>query len=739
MEDDPVMATDNRHIGLVGTTDGAPFFKDMHRGCWPFVFRVANLPDGLSHLTRNTHVGLISANEYISTDPLSGQVVRWVRAPKSLHPHMLIISDDLYAAYHSGNTIIDWTIPRGVPGRSFCCRTRLLLWTGDYPALGKSSGMKHKGRRLCHWCNIRCTKDKSTQRQVVSQYRRYLPSLDPKRSENWAGGSEKRAPPKTRTHAEIVRQAKENVTYEGYQKDAPHHESGITEVCPLSWLHLFCMCWDFAPDMFHAVEGILQTHIVPLMKGLRRPKKPRRTANVTQREWQKIIRGWESEKENVIGWELPDDVLKVMDDRARALGGETGWFGSGRAVCKRTGSLKAYDWLKIAEGAWQYLFWGLYDESPHKQESLYGLMTAIQTLIGAVSHAENPDIALDRLSSRTDMLEIKNAVANGMALFDRDFPATEKAGVFHILLHFPDFIHKWGSVRNGWCFYGERSISLSVGFSVFKYLLTFSFELIFICKFRRHTLHIYTITHMYRVIGWLMRFIKNRDMAVENIVTAMSKNSAVCQLPPGIVGSIRSRIAAAGIRLPPGSMLKHATEVFTERGSLPGSYTVSVKKTRFTCRRRNVPRTTLELKKAATDWCLNLRIGRKHIDFTTVKELLGGVTINGRPYKQQSHCEIAMPVPRSHPELAGDRSTFKVATIHKFYTLQIRDEEVVFVELSTHKEKGSFKDIRIVRRLPKTRRRTLSVDNIRHRLKFAPHWDDEITNRVCAIRMWTAL
>jgi hypothetical protein len=697
MEDDPVMAADNRNIALVGLTDGVCFFKDLHRGCWPFVFRVANLPDGLSVSTRNTHVGMLSANEYFSTDPVSGQVVRYVRGPKSLHPHMLIICDDLYSAYHTGNNIIDWTIPMGVPGRSFCCRTTLLFWTGDYPALAKCSGMKHKGRRLCHWCEIETHKDKAMQRQVVSQYRRFLHTDDPKRGESWTGGTEQRPQPEHRTHIGMVQQAKANLTHEGYENAAPHHETGITELSPLSHLPGFDLCWDFAPDMFHIVEGVFQSHIVPMLKGKRRPKMPKRTANVSNQQWKKIQQSFEREKARVRSWELPKKVLRRLDERSRVLGGETGWFNSGRAICKRTGSLKAHDWVKIAEGAWQYIFHGLYNESPNQQESLYEFLSALSAILGACSHADNVDVALDIHSTRTDMSKLKKKVVNAMALFDREFPMTEKAGVFHIILHVPDFIYRWGSVRNGWCFYGER------------------------------------------VIGWLMRFIKNRDMAVESIVMALGKNSAVCQLPPGVIGTLRARIAAAGISLPKGSMLRAATDLIADRGSLPGSYRVSVNTTRFTCRRRRLARPSQELKATAVARCRALAMGQGNIDWTTLKVLVSGVKINGRPYRIGSHCEISVPVARSNPGLAGDISTFKVATVHKFYTLWIRDEEVVFVELSTHKEKSMFQDIRIVRKNPKTRRRTLSVDCIRCRVKFVQHWDAETINQVCVVRMWMAL
>ena len=227
-------------------------------------------------------------------------------------------------------------------------------------------------------------------------------------------------------------------------------------------------------------------------------------------------------------------------------------------------------------------------------------------------------------------------------------------------------------------------------------------------------------------------------MAVENIVTAMAKNSAMSQLPPGLVGALRERISSAGIRLPPNSMLNPASSVIEGRGSMPGSYGISVNTTRFTCRSRGA-RPSSELRAAAIGWCTTLGIARGHIDFDSLKVLVAGIKINGRPYAIGSHCEIGMPVSRYNPGLAGDASTFKVATVHKFYTLQISGSETLFVELSTHREIDRFKDIRIVKKKPKPQRRTLSVDSIRGRVKFVAHWDAEITKRVCVLRMWNAV
>ena len=692
------MNEDPRNIGLIGTCDGVPLFDDKHRGCWPFVFRVANLPDGLSHLMINSHVAIIAATEYFSLDPVTNELARWVRQPKSLYPHMLIIADDLYHGYHKGNVITDWSCRPGLAERNFSCRCMLLFWTGDYPAQGLASGFKHKGRRCCHWCTIDIPKkDKAMNRNVVASYRRFLPNPHRWRLETWQGALEERPPPEARTHASIMQHARENMEHTGAKCHAPHKSSGIKELCPLSYLQDFCLCWDFAPDMMHIVEGCLQNHIIPLMKGERLPAHPKRSQQkkeLSKKGWAAIKRSWQTECVKATSWVVPDKTRKELDRRSRNLGGEQGWIRSGHAICRRTSSLKAHEWIKVAEGAWQYIFHGLYAEAPQQQESLNAFMSCLTAILQAYSHADFPNDPPDRSSERTNMIELKNKVVNAMALFDRDFPASEKAIMFHILLHVPDFMYKWGSARNGWCFYSER------------------------------------------VMGWLIRFVKNRDLAVENMVTCLAKQSALCQVPPGVAASIRDRMQQGNIVLPRSSILKQASTVMSDRGSVPGGYEVSVRHTRYNT--RAVRRPTPELKAAVRRLCTDLQISFSRVDMDSTKEMTAGVKINGRPYKAGSQCEIAKQIPRLHPEQADDASTFKVSTIHKFYTLQIDDEEFVLVEVSSHKKMAHYLNIRIVKKRAKLRRRIHSVDIIRTKVKFAPHWDEDITDLVCSVPVWSA-
>ena len=101
----PKIGNDPRNLALMGTTDGVPFFADQRRGGWCFVLRDVTLPDGLSMDPANVHLHLISANEHLENDLGSNTLRRKIRGPKSLHPHMSIIVDDLLDFYHNGTNM----------------------------------------------------------------------------------------------------------------------------------------------------------------------------------------------------------------------------------------------------------------------------------------------------------------------------------------------------------------------------------------------------------------------------------------------------------------------------------------------------------------------------------------------------------------------------------------------------------------------------------------------------------
>jgi hypothetical protein len=138
---DPLMDGVRLKMGVSGTTDGVPYFKDMHRSGWPSTLCAAALPQALAQSATNIHLHTLTPSEYFEVDG-----TRVIREPHSLTIIIDWVARDLDALYWDGQYV-----PDGCGGMELC-RTKLLLWNGDYPGIGKASNFVHGNSKwFCHW------------------------------------------------------------------------------------------------------------------------------------------------------------------------------------------------------------------------------------------------------------------------------------------------------------------------------------------------------------------------------------------------------------------------------------------------------------------------------------------------------------------------------------------------------------------------------------------------------------
>jgi len=121
------------------------------------------------------------------------------------------------------------------------------------------------------------------------------------------------------------------------------------------------------------------------------------------------------------------------------------------------------------------------------------MIAALQHLVEATADYDPEDA--DDTASHT-CRTARTMVARALFKLERDFPGTELSIAIHELIHVPDFLWRWNSVRNYWCFVVER------------------------------------------LVGFMKSFVKNRSLSVENMVIPihissrilnMSHNIPVCQ------------------------------------------------------------------------------------------------------------------------------------------------------------------------------------------------------------------
>lgn len=132
---------------------------------------------------------------------------------------------------------------------------------------------------------------------------------------------------------------------------------------------------------------------------------------------------------------------------------------------------KVADWLTFLRSAVPYTF---YQVGPvHPREAFQAMIEALHLLLDATADFD-PDDPDD--TATATCRAAKKAVATALFKMERDFPGTELSIAIHELIHVPDFLWRWNSVRNYWCFVVER------------------------------------------LVGFMKKFVQNRSLAVENMV-----------------------------------------------------------------------------------------------------------------------------------------------------------------------------------------------------------------------------
>ena len=89
-------------------------------------------------------------------------------------------------------------------------------------------------------------------------------------------------------------------------------------------------------------------------------------------------------------------------------------------------------------------------------KAVLALIEACRRIIKITSPAESEN------RDELDLLQVQVIAIEALCLCEAELPATELSVLFHTLCHATDGIYRWNSVRNYWCFFGERSINHNI-------------------------------------------------------------------------------------------------------------------------------------------------------------------------------------------------------------------------------------------------------------------------------------
>jgi hypothetical protein len=374
-------------------------------------------------------------------------------------------------------------------------RLKLLFWTGDYPALGKTASMSHQGLMCCHWCLEPMRYDKGLQRTLCGDCRRRLPDEHHFRLTAQYGEADRRLPYMLRTHDMTVLQGElcdkfdqDNGTrWKKPPQRHPSHKTGVKCGCPLRFLVDFDIILDIMPDMMHIVKGIMQGHIVPLMKGNRAPTVPKppkppknepkppsndltearhdRAAAEAKEAYETKMLEYETQTlpafyralRTGTAWQLTQARQTEFDERPASLVKcPTGWMNSSWRPMTATGRMKCNDWHRMLMFGAEYLFEG-FIPAGEMWTAFTSIAAAYRAVVGAECDSSDDQQETEDAEAAIAALDLR--VTEAVCQLMNVLPETERASIIHIFMHVPAAIRRWNSVRNFWCYAAERLVA----------------------------------------------------------------------------------------------------------------------------------------------------------------------------------------------------------------------------------------------------------------------------------------
>ena len=138
--------------------------------------------------------------------------------------------------------------------------------------------------------------------------------------------------------------------------------------------------------------------------------------------------------------------------RYGCLAGEPSWIRNNLQVGTKPGNLIAHDWLLLAQSAAEYIFADKLsvEHDTVVMKLLHFIRRCLRTY-GDVIRIEHDDDVIP-----ADIGGLRVQIIEALVLAEKYLPRTEMTKMLHCLVHAPDTIYRWGSIRNTWAFWTER-------------------------------------------------------------------------------------------------------------------------------------------------------------------------------------------------------------------------------------------------------------------------------------------
>jgi hypothetical protein len=243
-----------------------------------------------------------------------------------------------------------------------------------------------------------------------------------------------------------------------------------------------------------------------------------------------------------------------------------------------------------------------------------------------------------------------------------------------------------------------------------------------------------------RVMGWIIRFIHNRDKATQNIVYQCSRAAMLGMIPSDVLEGLCSRFQATGTKIHERSVLMAPRAVMSAKKTADaGMFMVSIQPSR-----RNT-KTNVTAKKRLRNQI------RLHLEQTgrptpargtpvTVSVMTSGIWLNGRQWKEKMCATYTNAISRQRPDMAsvGSIISYSVGSIISFHVYVGPDgKTIVIARVWRYRVHRTWKGMWIVHTEEPEENEYISVDRIVHGLHPIPHWDD--SSKWIGIPWWKSI
>jgi hypothetical protein len=284
------------------------------------------------------------------------------------------------------------------------------------------------------------------------------------------------ATPAPRTHKETVAQGKDAEDFTGVKKSVNHPKKlhGVAGWCPLETLPFFDLVWDVCPDFMHILKNLFERYFGTLLDGERIPKdsKHHKAPRKGDAEFAKKKREFDAEtvrfdeacaraKKCTLTQRNKEQVdircKKLSQDKSTGIPKSLVPFSTMPGHSKQ----KSATWVKVLRFYVPYLLYGVGDKKV--REALLLLTEALRNILDATCDFD-PDDEETSAEEAKKCAELKKKIVGALVEIEARLPASELSIFFHEIVHIADFLYRWNNVRNYWCFVTERFVGYVKGF-----------------------------------------------------------------------------------------------------------------------------------------------------------------------------------------------------------------------------------------------------------------------------------